>query len=132
MTWTLHFWLRSRCSVEHKQLQLERDDVDAERRGWERARNHLDDLQWWCHVQSGRLADLTYDQKRLALFALNVETTVWSKDHGPRFTTRMQIDLDQALSDPHLAADGDLFEAHVGASIRHGCARRGGRRAGRL
>ena len=26
------------------------------------------------------------------------------------------------ISDPQLAADDDPFEAHIGASIRHGCA----------
>ena len=67
-----------------------------------------------------RLANLTYAQKRLALFALHVEATVWSKDHDPRFSITMQIDLDAPLSDPQLAADDAPFEAHVGASTRRG------------
>jgi hypothetical protein len=118
--------------TQHKQLQRERDDVEAERRGWQLAQERLDDLQWWCRVQSERLANLTYEQKRLALFALHVEATVWGKDHDPRFSITMQIDLDNPLSAPHLASDDAPFEAHVGASIRRGCARRGGRRAGQL
>jgi site-specific DNA recombinase len=117
--------------TQQKQLQRERDEVEAERRGWQRAQERLDDLQWWCRVQSERLARLTYEQKRLALFALHVEATVWGKDHDPRFSITMQIDLDNPLSDPHLAADDAPFEAHVGASIRRGCARSGAHRAGR-
>ena len=85
-------------------------------------------------VQSSfeRLPNLTHEQRRLALFALQMQASVWKKDHDPRFTVTMQIDLENGLSDPHLADDDDLFEAHVGGSIRHGCAKRGGRRAGRL
>jgi site-specific DNA recombinase len=118
--------------TQHKQLQRERDNVEAERRDWQLAQERLDDLQWWCRIQSERLANLTYEQKRLALFALHVEATVWGKDHDPRFSITMQIDLDNPLSDPHSAFDDDPFEVHVGASIRRGCARRGARHAGRL
>ncbi len=118
--------------TQQKQLQRERDDVEAERRSWQLAQERLNDLQCWCRVQSERLANLTYEQKRLALFALHVEATVWSKDHDPRFSIIMQIDLDNPLSDPQLAADDAPFVAHVGASIHHGCARPDGRRAGRL
>jgi hypothetical protein len=83
----------------------------------------------WCRKQAERLASRTDDQKRLALFATRVEARGWSKDYDPRFTIRMQIDLDQAFSDPHSAFDDDLVEARVGASIRRGYARRGARRA---
>jgi hypothetical protein len=107
---------------------LIQDLLMAEHEGWESAQTRLHDLQWWCTIQSERLASLTYEQKRLALFARHVEATVWSKDHDPRFAITMQIDLDNPLSDPHSAGDAALFEAHVGASIRRGCARRDGRR----
>jgi hypothetical protein len=106
--------------TQHKRLLRERADVEAERRGWQLAQERLDDLQWWCRVQSERLANLTYEQKRLALFALHAEATVWGKDHDPRFSITMQIDLDNPLSDPQLAVGDAPFEAHVGASIRCG------------
>jgi hypothetical protein len=75
-----------------------------------------------CRVQSERLANFTCEQKRLALFAHHVEATVWSKDHNPRFSISMETDLDNPLSDPHSASDDDPCEAHVGVSIRRGCA----------
>jgi site-specific DNA recombinase len=116
---------------QHKQLKRERDELLAERESWELVRDRLDDLQWWCHTQAERLASLTYEQKRLALFALNVEARVWSKDHEPRLLVTMQINLDRALSDPHSAAGDGPAAAHVGASIRRGCARPDARRGGR-
>jgi hypothetical protein len=117
---------------QHKQLRRERDELDAEHQGWQRAQECLDDLQSWCRVQLERLANLTYEQKRLALFALHVEATVWSKDHDLRFSITMQIDLDTPLSDPRLPAGAALGEGHVDGYSRRGCARRGGRHAGRL
>ncbi|MBW3633799.1 MAG: hypothetical protein KY456_12320 [Chloroflexi bacterium] len=115
---------------QHKQPQQEHDELLAERTRWELAQARLDDLQWCC-TRAERLASLTYDQKRLALVALRVEARVWSKDHDPRIAVPMHDDLDTPLSDPHSAADDDLFAEHVGASIRHGYARRGARRADR-
>ena len=67
-----------------------------------------------------------------AICAFYVQTKRPRKDDDPRFTITMQIDLDAALNDPQLADDDDLGEAHVGASIRRGCARPGEHHAGRL
>ncbi len=91
-----------------------------------------DDLEWWCRVQAENLAALIYDQKRLALLASKVEARVWRSGHEPQFAITMQIDLDGALNGPRPGGGGGLGEAHVGASIRHGCARPGGHHAGRL
>jgi len=116
----------------HKRLREDRDVLLAERAGWQLAQDRLDDLEWWCRVQAANLSALTYEQKRLALLALKVETNVWSTDHVPRFTITMQIDLDDTFSGLRSASGDDPDAAHVGASIRRGCARRGGHRADRL
>ena len=114
-----------------KGLRTERDAMHAERTGWQLVQDRLDDLEWWRRVQAENLAELTYEQKRLALLALGVEARVWSADHDPRFTITMQIDLDKVFSGPRSGADAGPDEARVGASIRRGCARPGGRRGGR-
>lgn len=115
----------------HKRLRADRDALLAERAGWQLAQDRLDDLEWWCRVQAENLGALTYEQKRLALLALKVEARVWSTDHDPRFAITMQVDLDDALNGPRSADGVDRDGARVGASIRRGCARRGGRRGGR-
>jgi hypothetical protein len=61
--------------------------------------------------------------------------TRWVKPENPyepRLAVTMPIDLDNPLNDPHSASDVAPFEAHADASIHRGCARRDGRRAGRL
>ncbi len=117
---------------QHKRLRDDRDALLAERTAWQLAQERLDDLEWWCRVQSENLAALTYEQKRLALLALKVEARVWSADHDPRFAITMQIDLDGALNGPRSGGGDGPGEAHVGASIRRDCAKPGGHRAGRL
>lgn len=112
-------------------LRQERAGLLAERAGWEVARTRLDDLAWWCQVQADNLARLSYEQKRLALLALGVEVSVWAKDHAPRYTITLRIDLESPVNDLRLGFGDDHGEVHVGASIRRGYARRAGRRAGR-
>jgi site-specific DNA recombinase len=114
-----------------KGLRQDRDILLAERAGWQLAQERLGDLEWWCRVQAANLGSLDYEQKRLALFALKVEVRVWSAGHDPRFAVTMQVDLAQPLSGLRSGSGDDPAEAHVGASIRRGCARPGGRRAGR-
>jgi hypothetical protein len=63
--------------------------------------------------------------------AAPLEVTVWSKDHDPRFSITMQIDLDNPLNDPRLAVDDAPFAARVDGYTRHGCARSAGHHAGR-
>ena len=96
--------------------------------------SRMADLEYWCRVQAQNLQQLTYDQKRLALRALNVEANVWATDHDPRFTVTLQLDglVRDAASDPRLDDDVDPAEVRVDDCTRRGCARRGGRRGGRL
>ncbi len=116
----------------HKRLREDRDTLLAERAGWQLAQDRLDDLEWWCRVQAANRSALIYEQKRLALLALKVETRVWSTDHDLRFTISMQIDVDGALSGPRSAGDDDPGAAHAHGCSRRGCARRGGHRVGPL
>ncbi|MDQ3780449.1 MAG: hypothetical protein M3354_07895 [Chloroflexota bacterium] len=50
------------------------------------------------------------------------EARGWSTNHVPRFTITLRIDRDAALSGLRSAGDDDPDAAHVGASIRRGCA----------
>jgi site-specific DNA recombinase len=43
-------------------------------------------LAEWARSVAGRLAGFTYQQKRVALYALGVRVTLWRADHTPRYT----------------------------------------------
>lgn len=122
-------------SDQRGQLEVERTTIQDRRPGWESAQGRLYDLQHWCQVQARSLDTLAYEQKRLALEAMNVEARVWASGHDPRYTITLQLDglvPDAVPSDPLGATDVGPGEGHVDDYSRRGCARRGGRRGGRL
>jgi hypothetical protein len=122
-------------SDQRRQLDAEQTTIQDRREGWESAQVRLHDLQHWCQVQARNLDTLAYEQKRLALEAMNVEAHVWASGHDPRYTISLQLDglvPDAMPSDPLGATDVGLGEGHVDDYSRRGCARRGGRPGGRL
>jgi site-specific DNA recombinase len=125
----------SALSEQIRQLQDDRSRLEDERRSWELSQHQLADLEYWCRVQAENLQSLTYDQKRLALRALDVRARVWASDHDPRYVITVSLDgllpIGRA-SDLRTAAGDDLDAARVDDCSRRGCARPAGRRAGRL
>jgi len=121
-------------TAQANKLEEDRRSLFAQRTGWERAQLRLSDLEYWIGVQAANLLVLGYEQKRLALHALNVRATVWAQEHSPRFLVSMEpeglipVSVANGLRSD---ADGDLAGARVDDYIRRGCARRGGRRADR-
>ena len=72
-------------SEQMSRLQVDRPELESEQKSWEIVERRLNDLEYWCETQAKNLAELDYDQKRLALFALKLNARVWRSDHDPRF-----------------------------------------------
>jgi site-specific DNA recombinase len=118
---------------QRRQLERERDDLAVARDSWEIAQDRLTDLEYWCRLQAANLGTLTYDQKRLAMHALNAEARVWSTGHDPRYAITLQLDhitTPYPISDPRWAADASPSPVHVDDHSSRGCARRDARLAG--
>jgi hypothetical protein len=72
-------------SEQMSRLQVDRPELESEQKSWEIVERRLNDLEYWCETQTKNLAELDYDQKRLALFALKSKARVWRSVHDPRF-----------------------------------------------
>ena len=70
-------------AAQVRRRQSDLDELETARECWKLVGIRLDDLEYWCRVQAENLASLAYEQKRLALFALNIEARVWRLDHDP-------------------------------------------------
>ncbi len=122
-------------SDQRRQLEAERTTIQDRRQGWESAQGRLHDLQHWCRMQARSLDTLEYEQKRLALEAMNVEPRVWASGHDPRYSISLQLDglvPDPMLSDPRPGCGVGHAEAHVDDYSRRGCARQDGHPGDRL
>ncbi len=118
-----------------RQLERDQDDIRAVRAGWEAAQHRLEDLEFWCRLQAANLGTLTYEQKRLALHAMNAEVRVWAIGHDPRYAISLQLDglvPSSSASGPRSGADACHGAVHVDDYSRRDCAKPGGHRAGRL
>ena len=87
-----------------RRLQSDRGELETARESWKLVEKRLDDLDYWCRVQAENLAGLTYEEKRLALLALNVEARVWRVGHDPRYEIKMRIDV-EGREDPKAIAN---------------------------
>ena len=105
--------------AQQRVLEGERDAVLKRRAGWEEAQRRLSDLQHWCKRVSTRLADLTYDQKRLALEALGVEIRVWKADHEPRYIITAEVNLEELRESDRASVPGYMMRPRTRA--RSGC-----------
>ena len=95
-----------------------------QREGWETAQQRLEDFEYWCRIQAANLGTLTYEQKRLALHALNGSVRVWSTEHDPRYAFTLELEglvPGQALNGPRPASGGDHVLAHVDGYSSRGC-----------
>ncbi|MDQ3692990.1 MAG: recombinase family protein [Chloroflexota bacterium] len=120
---------------QQRQLEAEQAEIRSVRDGWELAQSRLEELEYWCRVQSENLAFMTYEQKRLALRALNADVRVWATNHTPRYLITLRVDgvvRPGLASDLHLADGAVHGEEHVDDYTRRGCANRGGHRGDRL
>jgi site-specific DNA recombinase len=83
----------SALDAEHRQLHAERESILGRRQAWEAAQARLGDIEAWCRNVASRLGTLTYEQKRLALDALDIRVLVWRPGHRPRYEILGRIPL---------------------------------------
>ena len=115
-------------SRQERQLQSERDKLVALRASWELAQHRLQDLEYWCSVQARTLEELTYEQKRLALHAMNLMVNVWATSHSPRYEIQVErpvLGETQEINGLRSGCGGGPDVAHVDDCTRRGCASRG-------
>jgi hypothetical protein len=115
-------------SRQERQLQSERDKLVAQRASWELAQHRLQDLEYWCSVQARNLEELTYEQKRLALHAMNLTVKVWATSHSPRYEIQVELPVlgeTREINDPRSGCGGGHGEVHVDDYTHRGCASRG-------
>ncbi|MDP9369421.1 MAG: recombinase family protein [Chloroflexota bacterium] len=79
---------------QRKQLQVEREAVEARSAGWRATQDQLDSLEAWCRRVAVNLDELAYEEKRHLLDALGVQIRLYHTDHAPRFEVVASLPLD--------------------------------------
>lgn len=82
---------------QKRQLQTERDSVLARHAGWERAQQHITDIQAWCTALAEELASLDYTARRTALEALGVEARLFRQGDDPRYVITARVPLGEQV-----------------------------------
>ena len=77
----------------HQRLLGEREIIVGRHAAWEDAQGRLGDLRAWCGTVADNVDTLSYDEKRDALRALDVQVTFWRKDHGRRYEIAESLPL---------------------------------------
>ncbi len=84
-------------AARKRELEAEHAVILGQREAWAAAQGQLDELTAWCHTVATNLESLTYDERRLALRALDVRVRLWERVHEPRYEIRASIDPDRPL-----------------------------------
>ena len=79
-------------SNRRKALEQERDSVQERRASWFAAQANLENLEQWSKTVADRVDELTWEQKRLALNALNVTVDIYPAGSQPRFIIKAEIE----------------------------------------
>jgi site-specific DNA recombinase len=88
--------LRS-LTERRRALEAEHSALQQRQSAWQSVQADLDNLARWCATVSDRVDDLSWDQRRVALTALNFSVAVYPKNHDPRYVITADIDV-QTLS----------------------------------
>jgi site-specific DNA recombinase len=81
-------------AAQIKQLREDRDAQQSQDDQRRYARKQLKNVQEWLGTVASRLDSLDYHQRRQALYALNVQATVYRSGHVPRYEVTAGIPLD--------------------------------------
>jgi site-specific DNA recombinase len=84
--------LRS-LTERRRALEAERSALEQRQSAWHSAQADLDSLARWCATVSDRVDDLSWEQRRMALTALNFSVAVYPKNHNPRYVIKADIDV---------------------------------------
>lgn len=76
-----------------RQLEIEQQVVLSRQEAWAAALGRIGELDAWVANVAANLDALTYDEKRLALDALNVQVKLWPTDHDPRYEVSAFVPL---------------------------------------
>ncbi len=95
---------------QQRQLEQERDVVIVRRASWEASQRQLVAVQDWCHSLAAKLGRLTYQEKRIALDALNVQVRIFVKDHSPRYVITASIPLEEVSEDAAAFTDSTCVD----------------------
>jgi len=77
---------------QKRDLQAERESLQASRTLAEADRERLLSLAEWCNRVSANLPRLSYRDKRDVLSSLNVQVRVWPSNHSPRWEITLGVD----------------------------------------
>ncbi|MDP9373493.1 MAG: recombinase family protein [Chloroflexota bacterium] len=88
--------------THRRQLEEERAAVLARRDAWHAVQGQLDSVEDWCRQVAANLGDLTYEQKRQALTALEVRVRLYRADHDPRYEITAALPLEISTATPVL------------------------------
>jgi site-specific DNA recombinase len=89
-----------------RELDTEREAVRARQASWQTSQDHLTSLQDWVAAVGTNVEELTYQERRNLLAALDVRVRLYRKDHAPRYeiTASLPFEPDMpgdVVSQPH-------------------------------
>ncbi len=85
-------------AARRRELDTERDAVQARQASWQTSQDHLTSLQDWVTTVGANVEELTYQERRNLLSALDVRVRLYRKDHTPRYevTASLPIEAERA------------------------------------
>jgi len=123
-------------AARKRELDTERDAVQARQASWQTSQDHLTSLQDWVGAVGANVEELTYQERRDLLAALDVRVRLYRKDHTPRYeiTASLPFEPDMAgdiVSQPYVVScpsrSAHRASAHQSCSSRRRSSRRSGR-----
>lgn len=102
-------------------VAAERDALEARQARSQEAQTRLADLEAWCRAIARRLTTLDWQQRRMALIALDVQVTVHGRTHVPRWELQLRIGPDardeaRSIADPVNEHDRQRMASLVSSS----------------
>lgn len=77
-----------------RDLERERATLLAQRKGRKEAKEQLKSVLEWCNIVAQRLGSLSFEERRLALEALQVRVWVYRSGHDPRVELEVNVPVE--------------------------------------
>jgi len=87
-------------AARKRELDTERDAVQARQASWQTSQDHLASLQDWIGTVGANVEELVYQERRDLLAALDVRVRLYRKDHTPRYEITASLPFE-----PDMASD---------------------------